>query len=65
MFSTHRNPTGDAPAAPLQAQGDARTFARRIDCAQDGHDARYAAPARGGGRREPDEWERVRRGLPY
>jgi hypothetical protein len=49
-----RRGTDDRRAEP---RGE-RAFGRRIDCAEDGRqDARGAAPARGGGVRDPEAWE--------
>ena len=61
MFSTQRIPAGDAPATPPEAHPDARTFARRIDCAPRADERRAElGPARGGGRRDSGAWERAR-----
>ena len=48
---------------PADATPDARrTFARRIDCDSSPRQAAAYAPSRGGAPREPDTWERARRG---
>lgn len=47
--------------APTNSQ-ERRTFARRIDCGSPSRESGYAAPARGGARREADTWERARTG---
>jgi len=50
--------------APRLDAGEARTFSRRIDCADCPGQGAAARPARGGGRRDPETGEhgRARRG---
>ena len=52
------NPTQEPRLAGAPSE---RTFARRIDCADSGARRTSPAPARGGGRRDPEGWERPSR----
>ena len=59
MLSTPARSTDHALEAP--ASTAARTFARRIDCADQGGRPALPGPARGAGRPGPETWERASR----
>lgn len=60
MLSTPVRSTGHALEAPASTAA-ARTFARRIDCADREGRAALTGPARGAGRPGPETWERTSR----
>jgi hypothetical protein len=60
MPSTSVRSTDHAREAPVSTTA-ARTFARRIDCAEQGGRAALPGPARGAGRPDPETWERASR----
>ncbi len=58
MYGTPRG--HEVENTPTPNAREPRWGARRIDCADPAHPTRLAPPARGGGNRDPQAWERGR-----